>query len=293
MSIYPIKTRKQGKEKLAKMTRFIRSFAAAALGSLLFTTFTFGHVRGDDNDVKTRDRIPVTVIQAAGPTASSIQGAVDAFRTALGGVNNGNGAPAATGRREINWDGGGSTATAPGATPFDVFLNTRGGRFVTPGSGFVQIPVANVADFFGNLGYANIFSAFSPVRLFSPVGSNETEAQFFVPGGGLVPAITRGFGAVFTDIDQPDGSGPGRKRGIRQSSTLLEYYDADGNLIFSSFAPASPGDGSLSFFGIVFDDPRIAKVIITTDGVPGEDDTQRSDVVLMDDFLYGEPQPIQ
>jgi hypothetical protein len=275
------------------MKRFIRTFVAAALGSLLFTTFTFGHVRGDDNVVKTRDRIPVTVIQAAGPTASSIQSAVDAYRTALGGVNNGNGAPVATGRREINWDGGGSTATSAGPTPFDVFLNTRGGRFVTPGSGFVQVPVANVADFFGNPGYANIFSAFSQVRLFSPVGSNETEAQFFVPGGGLIPAVNRGFGAVFTDIDLPDGSGPGRKRGNRQSSTLLEYYDAAGNLIFSSFAPASPGDGSLSFFGIVFDDPRIAKVVITTDAVPGENDTQESDVVLMDDFLYGEPQAIQ
>ena len=275
------------------MTKFIRSFVATALGSLLFTTFTFGHVRSDDNVVKTRDRIPVTVIQAAGPTASSIQSAVDAYRTALGGVNNGNGAPVATGRREINWDGGGSTATSAGPTPFDVFLNTRGGRFVTPGSGFVQVPVANVADFFGNPGYTNIFSAFSQVRLFSPVGSNETEAQFFVPGGGLIPAVTRGFGAVFTDIDLPDGSGPGRKRGNRQSSTLLEYYDAAGNLIFSSFAPASPGDGSLSFFGIVFDDPRIAKVVITTDAVPGENDTQESDVVLMDDFLYGEPQAIQ
>lgn len=267
------------------MKRFIRTFVATAMGTLLFTTFTFGHIRSDD-------RIPVTVIQAAGPTASSIQSAVDAFRTALGGVNNGNGAPVATGRREINWDGGGSTATAAGPTPFDVFLNTRGGRFVTPGSGFVQVPVANVADFFGNPGYANIFSAFSQVRLFSPVGSNGTEAQFFVPGG-LIPAVTRGFGAVFTDIDLPDGSGPGRKRGNRQSSTLLEYYDAAGNLIFSSFAPASPGDGSLSFFGIVFDDPRIAKVVITTDAVPGENDTQESDVVLMDDFLYGEPQAIQ
>lgn len=278
---------------MQKMNKFIRSFVVGTMGSLLFTTIAFGHVRIDDNDRKKQDRIPVKVIQAAGPTASSIQSSVDAFRAALGGVNNGNGGPVATGRREINWDGGGSNQTSPGATPFDVFLNTRGGRFVTPGAGFVQVPVANVADFFGNPSYANIFSAFSQLRLFSPVGSNETEAQFFVPGGGLIPAATRGFGAVFTDVDQPDGSGPGRKRGNRQSSTLLEYYDADGDLIFSSFASASPGDGSLSFFGIVFEDPRIAKVVITTDAVPGEDDTTRSDVVLMDDFLYGEPHAIQ
>jgi len=264
---------------------------AGAVGSLLFTTFTFGQT------VVTRSanaaRIPVTVIQGAGPTATSIQSAVDSFRTALGNPNNGNGPAAATGRREINWDGGGSALTSPGATPFDVFLNTRGGRFVTPGSGFVQVPVANVADFFGNPSYANIFTAFSQVRLFSPVDSNVTEAQFFVPGGGLVPAGTRGFGAVFTDVDLPDGSGPGSKRGNRQSSTLLEYFDSNGALLFSGFAPASPGNGSLSFFGIVLDDPRIAKVVITTGARPGEDDTERSDVVMMDDFLYGEPQAIQ
>ena len=49
------------------------------------------------------------VFQAAGPTAASIQGTVDAYRAALGDPNNGNGPAAAdpTGRREINWDGGG------------------------------------------------------------------------------------------------------------------------------------------------------------------------------------------
>ena len=65
---------------------------------------------------------------------------------------------------------------------------------------------------------------------------------------------SRGFGAVFTDVDQPDGSGPSKKRGNRGASTLIEYFDADGKVLFSSFVPASPGDGSLSFFGIVFDD---------------------------------------
>ena len=238
-------------------------------------------------------RIDAAVFQAAGPNAGSIQGAVDQFRASLGGVNNGNGAAQTSGRREINWDGGGSTATSPGSTPFDVFLNTRGGRFITPGSGFVQVPVAGVAEFFGNTGYDSIFTAFSPVRLFSPVGSNVTEAQFFVPGGGLVPAVTRGFGVVFTDVDLPDGSGPGKKRGNRHSSTLLEYFDAEGRLIFSGFAPASPGNGSLSFFGIVLEDPRIASVRITAGTVPGTDESGKSDVVMMDDFLYGEPQPVQ
>ena len=48
----------------------------------------------------------------------------------------------------------------------------------------------------------------------------------------------------------------------------MEYFDRDGKLIFSSFVPASPGDASLSFLGILFDDARIARVRITTGNVP-------------------------
>ena len=126
------------------------------------------------------------------------------------------------------------------------------------------------------------------------MGSNITEALFFVPGtNGREPATVRGFGAVFTDVDQPDGSGPGKKKGNRDASTLMEYFDAHGKLLFSSFVPASPGDGSLSFFGIVFEDARIARVRITTgDVAPGPNDDGKNDIVMMDDFIYGEPQPL-
>jgi hypothetical protein len=103
--------------------------------------------------------------------------------------------------------------------------------------------------------------------------------DFFIPGGSNTPATTSGFGAVFTDVDQPDGSGPGGKRGNRGASTLMEYFDADGKLLFSSIVPASPGDGSLSFFGIVFDDARIARVRITSGNTaPRPDDDGKHDV---------------
>jgi len=95
-------------------------------------------VQAQETNRKTRSLDPV-VFQAAGPSAASIQSMVDAFRLAIGGANNGNVAgPIATGRREINWDGGGSTATALAATPLTQFLDGRGSLFVTPGSGFVQ-----------------------------------------------------------------------------------------------------------------------------------------------------------
>jgi hypothetical protein len=232
----------------------------------------------------------VTVFQAAGPNAASIQGTFDSFRSALGGNNNLNiPGPITGGRREINWDGGGATATAVGGTPFDVFLNTRGNRSTTPGTGFVQATPAGLADLFNNPTYSTIFKAFSPSRLFTPIGSNLTETSFFVPGhADSQPAGTRGFGVVFTDVDLPDGSGPGQKRGNRHSSTLVEFFAVDGTLIYSGFAPASPGDGNLSFLGIVLTDPNIARVQITSGGaIPGQDDSL--DAVVMDDFIYGEP----
>jgi hypothetical protein len=224
------------------------------------------------------------VFQAAGPNIASIQGTVDAFRAALGDPNNGSGPAQLTGRREINWDGGGSDATTPPVTPFDVFLNARGARFTTPGTGLSQAPPSGgpqggLVELFDNPTYATAFTPFSTPRLFTPVGSRITDGVFFVPGtGGASPATVTGFGAVFTDVD-------------KRNSTLIEYFDADGHRRFTGFVPASAGEGSLSFFGVVFDDVRIARVRITTgDSRPGPDDG-RKDIVMMDDFIYGEPQP--
>jgi hypothetical protein len=250
------------------------------------------------------DFVPPKVFQAAGPDAATIQGTVEEYRKAVGQDLNGNKqGPLASGRREINWDGAGGTdtTTTPPVTPFDTFLNTRGSRFTTPGTGLSQAPPSGgaqggLATLFGNPEYATIFSPpFSGTRLFTPVGSNVTEASFFVPGtSGTVPATVTGFGAVFADVDQPDGSGPGSKRGNRGASTLFEYFGRDGSLLFSSFVPASPGDGGQSFFGVLFDAPVIARLRITTgDVAPGPDDDPGRDIVMMDDFIYGEPQAVQ
>src|SRR5213076_682046 len=281
-------------EKHAAMKLPIASTVIAAFGllSMLLAVSETAHAQGN-NDA------PPVVFQAAGPDAASIQGAVDSFRALLGNNNLNNPGPLHKGRREINWDGGNPNVldTTTPANPFVVFLNTRGSQFRTPGLGLSQAPPSGgpqggLAVLFGNPTYGQIFRAFSLSRLFTPVGSNITEGSFSIPGTmGTVPAVVRGFGAVFADVDQPDGSGPGGKHGNRRASTLIEYFDQRGRLLFSSFVPASPGDGGLSFFGIVFDDARIARVRIETgDVAPEPNDDQRHDIVVMDDFIYGEPQ---
>lgn len=249
----------------------------------------------------TIDFVAPAVFQAAGPNVASIQSSVSAFRSALGDPLNGNATtelPA--GRREINWDGATPTdVTTPPVNPFNTFLNTRGAQFTTPGIGLSQAPPAGgpqggLAALFGNATYGTAFSAFSPFRLFTPVGSNVTNTVFFVAGSnGNVRAGVTGFGAVFTDVDQPDGSGPGTKHGNRGASTLIEFFGADGRLLFSSFVPAAPGEGGFSFLGIKFNDARIASVRITAGNVaPGPNDDKTNDVVMIDDFIYGEPHPL-
>jgi hypothetical protein len=287
----------------------LKSFLSVA-GLSLVTIFSFlaAHVEGQEvvqtsSDLAAEqstlgDFVAPAVFQAAGPNIASIQSAIADFRAALGDPNNLNATTELTvGRREINWDGAVPTdVTTPPANPFNTFLNTRGAQFTTPGVGLSQAPPSGgpqggLVTLFGNASYATEFRAFSAPRLFTPVGSNITDTAFFVAGSnGSVSAAVTGFGAIFTDVDQPDGSGPGAKRGNRHSSTLLQFFDANGQLLFSSFAPASPGRGGFSFLGIKFNNPRIASVrIIAGNVAPGPNDDPANDVVMMDDFIYGEP----
>jgi hypothetical protein len=234
---------------------------------------------------------PIVFSQSGNADPTSIQATVDAFRAALGNPNNGNApGPLTSGRREINWDGGGGVdATTPPVTPFNVFLNTRGAQFVTSGSGLSQAPPSGGPDggiagalVGNNPTYGTTFGTFSPLRLFVPVGSNVTDGAFFLPGtNGTVPATVSGFGAVFTDVDLAD-------------TTQIQYFDAGGNQLFStSVAPGQVADASLSFLGVFFNEgEQVGSVRITTGTNalgPNDDPVGGIDVVAMDDFLYGEP----
>ena len=287
------------------MKKFKILVSVAGIFLVIISLFLAAHAQGQESNVgsvregTTTDFIAPAVFQAAGPNIASIQSTVNDFRDALGAPNGNTLAEVATGRREINWDGAIPTdVTTPPVNPFNTFLNNRGAQFTTPGIGLSQAPPSGgpqggLVALFGNATYATAFRVFSSPRLFTPVGSNITDTLFFVAGSnGTVRAAVTGFGVIFTDVDQPDGN-PGTKRGNRPS-TLVQYFDANGRLLFISFAPASPGNGGFSFLGIKFSDPRIAAVRITAGNVaPGPNDDDANDVVMMDDFIYGEPHKLQ
>lgn len=226
--------------------------------------------------------VPVSFTVGGNNTTASIQTTVDNFRTAAGNPNNGNTAgPLAAGRREINWDGGGGVSTpSPGGTPFDVFLNIRGARFTTTGTGFNQATPQNLADQFTQPSYTTAFGVFSAQRLFVPIGSNITDALFFIPGtNGGTAATVSSFGVIFTDVDLAN-------------TTKLDYFDQNGNLLTTVFVPAgTTSNGSFSFAGVAFNGgEQIARVRITTgNSALGPVDSSTNDIVAMDDFIYSEP----
>lgn len=219
------------------------------------------------------------VREAAGANAAAIQAAVDQFRADLGGPNNGNAAGTQPGgRREINWDGGGATASsAVFPTPMPTF-QARGATFVTPGSGFSISgqPTPEFAKLNGT--YPDLFTSFSSPRIFTALNSNVSETVFHVPGNPAIPAAVAGFGAVFTDVDG-------------EFSTKMEFYAPDGTLIYEQFVPWVAGNDTLSFLGVSFDAGElVAKVrIVSGNAAPGPGEAGSLDLVMMDDFVYGEP----
>ena len=147
---------------------------------------------------------------------------------------------------------------------------------------------------FHNPTYETIFQPFSPVRLFSPIESNVTEVNFFVPGPDSTPATTNGFGAVFTDVDHAGWERAwqeARKPQGQHADRVLRHRRR------SALQQLRPGlAGRCKPFLLRHRLSRRAHR-------PGADHERRcsrrgrmmmgrDDIVMMDDFLYGEPQPL-
>ena len=228
---------------------------------------------------------PIVFSVGGNATTESIQTTVDTFRAALGDPNNGNNPGA---RREINWDGGGVNTSVAGGNPFNVFLNTRGAQFTTPGTDFFQAPETGgpqggLEMVFNNPTYGTAFTAFSASRLFAPVGSNIIDATFFVPGtNGGTQASVQGFGAVFTDVDLLGGS-------------TMTFFDLNNNPLTGplSVPVALVPDGGFSFLGVFFNAGeqigRLRIVAGTNALGPNDNPAGGVDLAVIDDVLYSEP----
>ncbi len=231
---------------------------------------------GDTSSIATPGRYSIAasagrsefrVFTATGEIAATLA----EFRTVLGD-------PINVARREIKWDG------APASMPGDFFNTTvkAGAIFTTDGIGF-----SNSDNDFSevNPAYADEFDDFSPFKTFMPVGSAELTVDFRVPGFDI-PAATRGFGVVFSDVE-------------RVGAASIKLLDAEGRSLGQYHAPVRSDPAGFSFVGVVFESSIVAQVEITSGqralgaGVQDLSDGGNLDLAVMDDYLYAEPREIE
>jgi len=216
--------------------------------------------------------------------ACDITAALNEYRGLLGALNPNVVGEQPGGRREINWDGVPAVDTNTDTFPGDFFNQpvagrARGAVFSTDGTG-LRVSDNNFTDV--NPDYAGDFKFFSPVRTFAAVGSNEVDVDFFVAGTST-RALSAGFGVIFSDVD-------------REGSAAIKLIAANGSSLGKYHAPTCPS--GFSFVGVAFSSPVAARVEITSGkgplGSDAEDVSDRDhgparDLVIMDDFIYGEP----
>ena len=239
--------------------------------------------------------VRATVITGSG---ANVQAQVEQFRALLGNLNAPGTAGQASGRREVNWDGVPDSFSNGNALPGNFFNppagslgSARGLLLSTPGSSLRvsgEIGPPAVATLFGDVNntYPAQFSFFSADKIFAANGSNRVTATFEVPTQSGTAATVKGFGIVFSDVDT-------------SGSTFVDILSKPGTLLGRFVAPVRTAGSGLSFLGVFLPDDTIAKVQINSGnaalGATVNDISNggRSDLVVMDDFIYAEPQPIR
>jgi hypothetical protein len=220
--------------------------------------------------------------------ACNITAAVTDFQQSLGPLNPNVVGEQNGGRREVNWDAVPPAFTNTLTFPGDFFNQNfspraRGVVFSTDGTG---LSVSENDFRFINPAYDAQFNAFSPIRTFSAIGSADSRVDMFV-AGTQTPARSTGFGVVFSDVDEP-------------GSASIKLLGVNGNSLGVYQAP--PCSGGFSFVGVQFATPLVAAIEIRSGHGPlGPDAADVSDrdhgpardLVIMDDFIYGEPRAIR
>jgi hypothetical protein len=256
---------------------FISFYTIALIASLIIIVLISCRKQNDQEEKQ-----PL-IFKAAG----DINATLNQFRNILGNLNTNTGA--VSGRREINWDGVPDSLVGQ-ALPSDFFNPTQTGAPVARQKGLLY--GANAGQFqVSNNNFINVdplaggeFSAFSGTKTFANVSTNLWPITFQVPGQSFA-AFTKGVGIVFSDVDL-------------NNSTSLEFFDGEKSL-GKFFAPPHDATNCFSFLGIYFPgNEHVTKVEVKHDGIlsDGQKDISmggQHDLVIFDDFIYGEPQRLQ
>ena len=221
------------------------------------------------------------VFSGSGADVAAIQASVDALRASIGGVNNGNLVGSQpTGRREINWDGGGAAANATQfASPMNTFNSGattaawspprparpwRSGAALTGVRGHQphlsrDLPDLQLAEALCGPRQQRDRRALLRARNDHARGRHELRGSVHRrrPAKHLEPAIVQPVGRLARHLLRPE-----------------------------------PFNNGLSFLGLTSTD-LIGRVrIVSGNTALGPNDGGAVDVVALDDFIYSEPQAV-
>jgi hypothetical protein len=74
------------------------------------------------------------------------------------------------------------------------------------------------------------------------------------------------------------------------NTTSLTFFGPNNESLGTFFAPSFPGDQTFSFLGVDFNSLEVSRVRITNGNAAlGPNESPGVDLVVMDDFIYGEP----
>ncbi len=201
-------------------------------------------------NVTTTAAAPIT-FSASGSSPAGIQATVDAYRSDLGTLNPNVAGSFGSGRREINWDGVPDAFSAPNLFPPN-FFNTNSPRGVV------------VPDL---LCTAAVHRA----------RQQRARRELLRSGHHHSGADPRLRLRVFTDVDLAN-------------TTSLQFFDASNTSLGTFFVPAGTvASESLSFLGVDFGSNIVSRVRITSGNAALGPNEAGLDLVVMDDFLFGEP----
>ncbi len=237
-------------------------------------------------------------------TAGTANAALLAFEAAISGPKNTAAAPQNGGFRTITWDGvktdGTDAAAGPNSTvvitphtvgiPLDRFQGSGvyfGAVYAVSNDGFVDVnPSVGAPN-------PTLLPAFSKPNTFAMFNDNGIDFKFVVPSATnstIVSAASRGFGAVFLNVEQAN-------------TTSIQYFNGN-QLLDTEFAPVG-GKGQPSFVGALFNSPVVTRVVLTlgtdvifkfdgttvTSGPADSGSSTGTNLVATDDWAFAEPVP--
>src|SRR5437867_2688177 len=191
----------------------------------------------------------------SGVGTSAAAAALAAFQKAVGGVDNGNDANLhPNGSRRINWDGvlldgtdfGGKTQTIIANKTVGIPVN----RFQTRGALFGEVYAVSGDGFASaNPGVAGQLNSFTPKNIFGHFNDIDIDTDFIKPSAATTTPVklaTRGFGAIFCDVEQ-------------KNSSYIEFES--GTTSLGKFFVPTGASGQVEFLGVLFNAAIVTEAV--------------------------------